>query len=99
MIRHVLLTLAVTLSVTAPSHAYGVVPSHDSLTIGRGEIRTFLSNPYARKGKRWNEIDAMAFEQDRIWTGETWLPLNTHRGAQFLMQIEREIRAGTYDSE
>lgn len=100
MIRAAIVALAVTLSVTYPSHAHGPIDQPiERLTLERGEIRGFFSRAYAVYGKNWSEVDAMAFEQDRIWTGEAWLPLSSHQGAQFLMQIEREIRAGKFDSE
>lgn len=72
-------------------HARGIdqAPSeHD-----RGQIETFYRPTFIVDGL------PVVRPEDRVWTGDRWLPVYSTDGIRFIQQIEQEIRDGTIDAE
>jgi len=94
LIRALILALGVLLA--GPQHALAVgevAVSAEAVDLPRGLIVPFYRGILIVDG-----LPVMTVEE-RIWSGQAWLPLWSEDGELLIDTIRREIRDGTFDAE
>lgn len=97
MILRIAIGVLVVMLQACRGHAIGI--DRGPIPFERGQIVDFYKNPYLQDDRFIDRMGWAVIIEQRIWNGDEWLPLASHRGAAFLRQYEQEVRDGAVDSE
>lgn len=93
--RRCLLT-AMGMLVVCPEHALSI--GQASVSPQAVDLPRGLILPFYRRGLIVDGLPVM-YVEERIWSGQEWLPIWSEGGELLVDTIRREIRDGTFDAE